>query len=387
MGLSMDVPAEELTALLADLVRIASPSGDEGSVQAFIAGWFDRHGIPARVEPAIGGLSNVVVEIVGDGEGPTLFIGGHCDTVTPAAGWTRQPHQPTVEDGRLYGLGAMDMKAGIASAMHVVRDFARRPGEWSGRIVFAALADEEAHSRGARGFLDRTGRIDAAIMCEPHFDIPSISGMGKINLKVVVTGRSAHGSRPRDGINAATEAARLLVALDGVAHASDPRYGEGSHCVLSVGAGLGPYEIRVPDRCEFLVNWHLLPGEDAEAARRLVAELAASLGSPAGFDVAIAQPRYDAFVIAEDDAFVRAFAGSYERVLGRAPQFSFCFGVSDANIFNAAGIPTLLFGPGGANMHAADEWADLAQLSAATRVYLDFADRFLRGTRTERTSP
>ncbi len=383
----MDVQAVELTTLLADLVRIASPSGGEGDVQAFIADWFGRNGIAARIEPAVGGLSNVVVEVAGKPGGPTLFIGGHCDTVTSAAGWTRVPHEPAVEEGRLYGLGAMDMKAGIAAAMHVVRDFARRPTEWHGRIVFAALADEEAHSRGARGFIaERAGSIDAAIMCEPHFDNPSISGMGKINLKVVVTGRSAHGSRPSDGINAATEAARLLVALDGVGHVSDPRYGQGSHCVLSVGAGLGPYEIRVPDRCEFLVNWHLLPGEEAETARQQVAALATSLASPAGFDVSIALPRYDAFVIDEADPLVRAFAESYERVLGRAPRFSFCFGVSDANIFNAAGIPTLLFGPGGANMHAADEWADLAQLGAATRVYHDFAARFLRGDRLERIS-
>lgn len=377
--------SQELAALLGDLVRIKSHSGEEDAVQAFIARWFEDNGVPARIEPAAGGLGNVVAEVSGGATGPTLFIGGHCDTVTPSDDWSMDPYTPVIRNGRLYGVGSMDMKSGIATAMHTVRDLARRPGDWAGRIIFAALADEEAYSRGARGFLEQGHAIDAAIMCEPHFDIPSIAAMGKINLKVDVTGRSAHGSHPADGINAVTEAARLLVAIDGLQRPSHPKFGTSTHCILNVSSGTGVYEIRVPDRCAFLINWHFLPTETAEDAVAAIEGLAKDLRSPAHFEVTITQPRYDSFVLDEKHPFAEAFARSYKRQFGKAPRFTFCFGVSDANIFNGAGIPTLLFGPGGANMHAADEWADLSQMEKARAVYLDLAEHFLVAP-TQRTA-
>ena len=71
----------------------------------------------------------------------------------------------------------MDMKTGLATAMHVVRDLHRRRAEWHGRVVFAALADEEAYSRGANGFVKAGRKIDGAIMCEPQFPNPAIGAM------------------------------------------------------------------------------------------------------------------------------------------------------------------------------------------------------------------
>jgi acetylornithine deacetylase/succinyl-diaminopimelate desuccinylase-like protein len=368
----------ELAALLATLVRVPSLSGEEGEVQRVIAGWFAEHGIAAAIELADGGLTNVVVEIEGASDGPTLWIGGHCDTVSPAPDYSLDPFAGEIRGGRLYGVGAMDMKAGLATAMHVVRDLHGRRETWRGKVMFAALADEEAYSRGANAFVRTGRRIDGAIMCEPHFPHPSIGAIGKINLAVTVTGKSAHGSQPHLGVNAVVEAAKLITAIDRIARKSHPLYGKATHCILNVGSGDGRYEIRVPDRCTFMINWHFMPGETAEEAVALIEGLARDLASPARFAVDIKSPRYDSFELSESEPFVAAFAASYEAVMGEAPHYDFCFGVSDANIFRgAAGIPTLLFGPGGANMHAADEWADLDQMLIARAVYLDLAARFL----------
>src|SRR6516165_7004311 len=107
--------AEE-AALLSELVHIPSSSGNEASIQAFIKCWLEEAGIAAVPEATPGGFVNVVAEI-GSG-GPTLLLAGHCDTVTPASSvWTDPPHTPTIRDGRLYGVGAVDMKAGLAAAM------------------------------------------------------------------------------------------------------------------------------------------------------------------------------------------------------------------------------------------------------------------------------
>lgn len=372
---------DELTGLLSELVAIESYSGSEDAVQQHIAAWFEASGIHATIEDADCGLKNVVVEINGRDGGPTLWIGGHCDTVGIASDWTRKPHSPLIEDNRLYGLGAMDMKAGLAAAMMTTRALHNSREDWCGRLIFAALADEEALSRGANAFVRKDRGIDAAIMCEPHFDDVVIGAMGKINLKVEVRGRSAHGSRPEQGVNAVTEAARLLVALGDLERNGHPRFGKASHCVLDVSSGDGRYEIRVPDLCRFTVNWHFMPGETVEEAVATVERLAHDLASPARFSVSVGDPRYESFWLGENHPFVDEFAGAYRDVIGKEPDLAFGRGVSDANIFSGrADIPTILFGPGGANMHAGDEWVDLDQLHLAERLYTEFARRFLKST-------
>lgn len=368
--------AKELTGLLSALVSVRSLSGEEANIQRTIARWFQDHGINAVIEPAEGGLTNVVAEIEGSGQGPTLWIGGHCDTVSPAADYSFDPHQPFIRDGRLYGVGAMDMKAGLATAMHLVRELNERRSEWNGKLIFAALADEEAYSRGANGFVATGRKIDAAIMCEPHMR-PSIGAIGKINVKVTVTGLSAHGSFPDKGVNAVVEAGRLLAAIAEIKRSEHPVYGRASHCVLNITSGDRPYEIRVPDHCAFMINWHFMPHETAEQAVALLQGIATSLNSNARFDVAIAAPRYDSFELSPDHPFVAAFAQSFVAVHRTEPDYEFCYGVSDANIFNASGIPTLLYGPSGQNMHAADEWVEVDQMLTARAVYSDLVKRLL----------
>ncbi|MFV0334054.1 MAG: M20 family metallopeptidase [Tropicimonas sp.] len=375
--------ADEVTGLLADLVGIESLSGDEGAVQRFIAEWFAAQDIPAAVRPAEGGLGNLIVEVDSGAPGRALFLGGHCDTVGIGAGWTRPPLRATIEEGRLYGRGAMDMKGGLAAAMIATRDLARDTSNWTGRLIFAALADEEAFSRGARGFLKDAPQIDAALMCEPHFDAIGTGAMGKINIDVEVRGRSAHASRPDEGINAVCEAARLAVVIGDLERPVHPEHGAASHCILNISSGDGAYEIRVPDRCAFRINWHLMPGETIEGALAIVEGLARRACRKAEVAVTLAEPAYGCFELAPDHALPELLAACAERATGRRPGFEFCHGVSDANLFmGGAGIPTVLFGPSGGGMHGADEWVCLDQLRQAVEIYRDCAQRFLAG-RTE----
>jgi acetylornithine deacetylase/succinyl-diaminopimelate desuccinylase-like protein len=372
---------DELVGLLSELVAIESYSGSEQAVQHHIADWFRSQSMTATIEDADGGLKNIVVEVEGQPGGPTLWIGGHCDTVGIASDWSRAPHLPRIEDNRLYGLGAMDMKAGLAAAMMTTRALYNNRENWCGKLIFAALADEEAYSRGANAFVRKDGGIDAAIMCEPHFDDVVIGAMGKINLKVEVQGRSAHGSRPEQGVNAITEAARLLVAIGNLDRLAHPDFGKASHCVLDVSSGDGLYEIRVPDLCRFTVNWHFMPGETIEGSIASIERLAADLDSAAQFTVTVGEPRYESFWLGKDHAFVTEFADAYRGVIGKEPDIAFGRGVSDANIFcGRANIPTILFGPSGANMHAGDEWVDLDQLHLAGRLYTEFALQFLKSS-------
>lgn len=384
MSSSVDNSDAVAIELLTTLVSIRSHSGEEGEIQSFIASWFAERGLPAAIEAAADGLSNVVVEVNAGRAGPALWIGGHSDTVTPAPGWSTDPYRPVVKGNRLYGLGAMDMKGGLAAAMCAVVDLAERRDRWSGTVLFAALADEEAYSRGAKAFLGSGRKIDAAMMCEPHFEDPVTGAVGKVNLFVNVTGRSAHASHPEDGVNAVVEASKLVAALDVLPRYEHPRFGHGSHCVLGISSGERKYELRVPDTCEFLVNWQLMTGETSKDALIAIDRAIAATKSPASFAVSIREPRYESFLLDETHPLLAAFAASYRDVLGCEPPFTFGSGVSDANLFAAdAGIPTILFGPGGRNLHAADEWVDLDQVLAARAVYRDFGLAFCGSARKE----
>lgn len=359
----------EATELLAALVACPSPSGSEEAVQRLMADWLRRNGVSAEIRYTPEGLANLVAQVPGNGPGPHLLLLGHADTVEPVAGWTREPFGAEVEGDRLYGVGAMDMKAGLVAAMLTMRELAHR-SDWAGTVTFASVADEENASRGALAFLRDSPRFDAALVCEPHFDAPTLGAVGKVNLRITCRGVSAHGSRPEEGVNAIDELARLLARLGELPPSEHPLVGRGSRCVLRIEGGLGPYQIRVPDEASCLVNWHLVPGETAQEVVGSVEALAAELRSPAAFEVEPLPPHYPSYLTERDAPFVQQFEAVYETVIGRAPRFAYGRGVSDANYTAELGIPTIMFGPSGANLHAADEWTDTTQIARAAELYL-----------------
>lgn len=370
---------EELRQLVRDLVSIRSYSGQEQDVQAFIENWFTKQGIVSRQEQAEDGLVNVLAEVDGAPGGPTLWIGGHCDTVGVSDGWGADPHQPSEIDGRLYGRGTMDMKAGLATAMILLRNLHQNREKWAGRVLFASLSDEEARSRGMEAHAAHLGRVDGAIMCEPHFDDVVIGAMGKVNLIVDVEGKAAHASLPHEGINAICEAGRLLALIADLERAVSPDFGPSSHCVIGIEAGDGSYSISVPDHCHFMINWQFPASETVEDGIDLIMLLADSLNSPAQFRVTARPPAYDSYLIDRDHPFLQAFARSYETILGRAPELRIGKGVSDGNILaGRLDVPTLLFGPKGGNMHGADEYLTLSSLEASYAVIARFAADFLQ---------
>lgn len=360
----------EAVHLLTQLVSCPSPSGAEAALQELMADWLRDNGLSPQLERTPEGLTNLVVTVSGNRPGPHLLLLGHADTVEPQQGWTRDPFAAQVEEGRLYGVGAMDMKAGLTAALLALRELAAER-DWSGTVTFASVADEENASRGAKALLHTRNDFDAALVCEPHFEDVVIGAVGKINVRVTCHGKSAHGSRPRDGVNAVDELARLLALLADVPFSRHELLGEATRCVLNFQGGPAEYQIQVPDRATCLINWHLTPAETPASAVALIESLVSELDSEATFDIEVLEPAYPSYLTQEDDPFVRRFSTLYKRQFGRSPVLSYGRGVSDANLVAAAGIPVLMFGPGGANMHGADEWSDTSQIPAAAELYVN----------------
>ena len=321
------------------------------------------------------GRPSVVVRARGSGGGRTLLLCGHLDTVN-VEGMT-DPHRPRVEGDRLYGRGAYDMKAGLAAALVAARD-ASRLG-LAGDVIVAAVADEEHASFGVQEAL-RAVRADAAVVTEPTALEVAIAHKGFVWSAVTVHGRPAHGSRPDLGVDAIAGMGRVLVEVgaldDALGSVEHPLLGRPSvHAsVIRGGVELSSY----PRECVLDLERRTLPGETAAAVERELAELlercrAADPQLRAEARTLLVREPFEVDRDAEIVTLVEAAAGE---AMGAAPAAGGVSYWADSAFIAAAGIPTVLFGPGGEGAHAIEEWVSLPDTEVVAGTLTAVARRF-----------
>jgi acetylornithine deacetylase len=349
-------------ALLRDLVAIDSvnPSlvpgaAGEGAVAARIADELRSIGLDVETTDVAPGRPNVVGVLEGRAPGRSLMFCGHTDTV--GVDGMERPFEPVERGGRLYGRGAQDMKGGVAAMIGAAHAVA--PAWARGRLIVAAVADEEYASLGADAVV-RAWRADAAVVTEPTDLQIAVGHKGFAWIEVVVEGRAAHGSRPREGRDAIVRMGRVLgrlEALDRALQAAPPHpiMGSGSaHAsIVQGGRELSVY----PDRCVLQLERRTVAGEDGARAlaevEAILAELRAAdpefVGSAR---LMFARPPYE---VPSDHELPRALARAVEEG-GRPPAIGGMTFWTDAAILGHAGIPSVLFGPGGAGLHSHEEY-------------------------------
>lgn len=319
-----------------------------------------------HVEEAAPGRPNVVGIARGSGGGRSLLLNAHLDTVgllEPDGGV-----RPRVEDGRLYGRGAYDMKGSLAAIMAAGAACASLG--LRGDVLVTAVSDEEAGSIGTELVL-RGRRADAAIVAEPTDERLCIAHRGWLAFDVETHGRAAHGSRPDLGVDAIAKMGPVLVAIEELdsslqARPPHPLLGTGSvHAsVIEGGQEYSSY----PAHCLLRGERRTIPGE-----RR--AEVEAELrGLLDGSDATISFPfGRDPMEVSADEEIVAAIqAQTGSREVHGAPFWT------DAALFSEAGIPAVLFGPTGDGAHAAVEWVELASLERCRDLYVAVAADFCR---------
>ena len=357
---------DEAAALTGDLVAIRSDPGGEGPVQRHVAAWLEANGHHPELQSTEGDRPNVIARI-DNGPGPTLLLNGHVDTVLAVEGWSSDPWTPRRDGDRLYGLGAADMKSGVAAAMLATRALDRHRGRWQGSVIFSSVVDEEAYSIGARALIAAGLRADYCVVTESAWDRPALGSVGKVLVRIDVAGKAAHASWPWEGINAATEAARLVARLDDLPILEHPRM-RGSRAVLSFASGNAQYVITVPEHARVVLNRMIVAGESRDSVLAEVQVLVDDLDSPARFELAIDPPYYPPWETAADHPLALALASAYEAETGRPPDWGY-WGFGDMNLFSEeAGIPTAMIGPRGAAFHQADEWVEIPTIAAAARL-------------------
>lgn len=362
---------EEAYSLTAELVRHRCYPGEEEAVQLVVADWFRALNLEPELQPTEPHRPNVIVRVE-NGPGPTLLLNGHVDTVLADPRWEYDPWQGRRDGDRFYGLGAGDMKCGVAAAMLATRFLAANRGLWSGMVLFTSVVDEEAYSIGAHALIDSGMRADYCIVTESSWDWPCLGAFGKYLVRVDITGKAAHASWPEQGINAAVEAARFVARLDEIELPAHPLI-RASQCVLSSLSGNAQYVITIPEHATVLINRHTVPGETEASVVASYQAIADRLGSPATFAISIDPPRYPSWETPVDHLLVRAFARAYQAETGEPPQYAYT-GYGDPNLFSTnAGIPTVMCGARGGNFHEADEWTDLPTIVSATRMLIRLA--------------
>ncbi|HSC29817.1 MAG TPA: ArgE/DapE family deacylase [Vicinamibacterales bacterium] len=367
--------------LLRDLVAIDSvnPSlvpgaAGEAAAAGAIADHMRRLGLDVEVQDAAPGRPNVVGVLDGRAGGRSLMFCGHIDTVG-VEGMTR-PFDPREDEGRLYGRGAQDMKGGLAAMIDATRVLAER-GFGRGRLLVAAVVDEEYASLGADALV-RTWRADAAVVTEPTDLQIGIGHKGFAWVKVQTRGVAAHGSRPRDGRDAIIRMGRVLQQLESLdrelqARPPHPVMGTASlHAsIISGGRELSSY----PDRCDLEMERRTVAGESERDALFEVQTILDGLRA--------ADPEFDASAVLSFSRPPYELPAGHElpRTLAAsaaaAGTDSTSVGMSfwtDAAILAGAGIPSVLFGPGGAGLHSAEEYVRIADVMACRDVLVRLAE-------------
>ncbi len=353
--------------LLSALVSIDSVNPDlvpggsgEAEIAAFTAGWLSEAGLEVEVTEAAPGRPNVLGVARGRGGGASLMLNAHMDTVGVEG--MERPFAAEARNGRLYGRGAYDMKAGLAACMLAAERLAAE--ELAGDVLVTAVADEEHASLGVQSVL-KTHRADAAIVTEPTGLGVCIAHKGFVWAEIEIEGRAAHGSRPAEGRDAITAMAPVLTRLAELRAALDAATGHPLTGPGSVHAGLieGGQEISsYPARCVLALERRTAPGESAGAFRE---ECEALIEGVEGAELRMGLVR-DSFEVEPDAAVVSAVSRAAAAVTGAPARLYGETYWMDAAFIQAAGIPTVVFGPAGAGAHADEEWVDLASVEACT---------------------
>jgi acetylornithine deacetylase/succinyl-diaminopimelate desuccinylase-like protein len=359
------------------LERLVAEESVEGSpaIAACLDIVADRlDGVAASVDRVDFDGVPALVARVGDGDpAHRLTFSGHVDVVPAAGGWSSPPFRLTARDGRLYGRGTCDMKAGVAAAVEAVRVVAELGLLSEVSVELAFTGDEEVGSeRGTRALL-AAGRISgrAAVCCEPTGLGVFLGNRGLVWVDVAVTGHGGHAGMAHALANPIDAAATLIGALGAIPlTARDERFDPPlpTLTLTRVHADGGGRNV-VPDRVDVGIDRRLLPGEDPETA---VAEIERAVGTavrpPFAAGIAVAR-RWPPYAIDAERPVAQAAAAAV-RASGRDPAFGMDSAANDSSWLDAAGIDTVLLGPGDPpRAHATDEHVDPAQVLAAVEIY------------------
>jgi acetylornithine deacetylase len=397
---------EQHVEMLRQLIRVPSPLGQERGAQELMAAWMGRLGLTvdsfdmdaqslagvpgySPVDWSYAGRPNVVGLWKGSGGGRSLILNAHVDTTSaePIELWEHDPYGGEVVDGRLYGRGAQDDKAGCIEILAVVQALHDAGLRLKGDLILESVIEDECTGNGTLGCVVRGYDADAALIVDGNALGPAIVGHpGQLGFRVTWYGRPAPGMAAGHGVNAIEKAAGIIAALRELEawlnEEPDPRWAEVPHpCNLNIATIRGGEWLgNVPAKCTINGLLGFLPPHTLTEMR---GRIEAAVGRAADADPWLREHRprvtynamaTDPVLYPEQNDFMRLLDRCQQEVLGQPLRARVISGVCDMRHFQLhRPTPTCLYGPGGGgNAHCPDEYFNLGELVAVAGVILAF---------------
>jgi succinyl-diaminopimelate desuccinylase len=377
-----------LASLLTQLVRVPSVNAvhPERAMVEAVSGALQGAGCELTVVDSLPGRPSLAAVLRGAGDGPTLVLNGHTDTVPPddLTQWTVDPFGGEIRDGAVWGRGAVDMKGGLTCQVACAHVLARRRDRLRGTLVLHFACGEETGEPGTLSLIERGFTGDVGITTEPTALAVAVAQRGVANYRILLRGRSAHGSSPQSGRNPLLVLPSLLEALgryqDRLAERRHPLFPPPTCTPTMLRAGV--QQNALPDTCELVVDRRLLPGDGAELVLgelQALARDAVAAHEGVGVDVELCSNPFEPCEIPVDSPWAARVLGVVETVTGsRPPLQGTPYGSDVRNLVNDAGMEAITFGPGHVSgCHCPDEHLGIAELRQAAVVIATAAAELL----------
>ncbi len=355
----------DVIQLTEKLITILSVFSEEHEIADFIASYLDFSDVQYQKVKNSG--PNVIAKnIVNDGK--TILLNAHMDTVPIMRGWSRAPFKAEIKNKKLYGLGAADMKAGLAIILNVFKELKEEVN-----LILVATSDEEGNSNGAYTFLKSLKENDIALCLipEPTNEKIRLGCRGRFVVDIEIIGESAHASRPTLGANAIVDCAKVIDALKKVKIRSHKKLGYGSICPLKIEGGGD--SLSIPQYCRIRVDRHVVPGETKSMIKNDFNSALTNLDVQSEIRVSFMKretPFLKPYLIDMKNEMIKSFCTEYKKFYGKI-KIVYGKSVGDYNLF-AEKMPTIVFGPNGENTHASDEFVYTDSILRCRDLYLTF---------------
>ena len=367
-----------LVQLTQDLVRIRTinPPGDEAKAATFVADWMQQNDMAAElVSHAEDGRASVVGGLDGQGERRAVLFSGHLDTVPAGDNWEHEVLAADIDDGKIWGLGTTDMKAGVAAMLMAMRAVKQSGAALKGNLLFAGTAGEEIESMGARELVREQKLDDVGFMVigEPTGNRVITAEKGVLWLELRAKGQTSHGSLPHLGINAIAHMSRLLEALqaEDIPYETHPLLGDFTMNIATIEGGVKTNV--VPDSCRVTIDTRTVIGQDhqqiLDTVRQLIDRLCAD-DPTLHIEVRSINERIP-LDIPFDDPYVQSFVRQRDLVTGDTSVPTAATFATDGSVFVPAyEAPMVICGPGlPEKAHQPNEYVEISKLVESARIY------------------
>lgn len=348
--------------LLKDLVAIDS-STKKGANKAveYCFGWLSERGLTVNLINN-NGYKMAVCEI-GKGD-KTVVFNGHVDVVSA------NPDQfiPVVENGKLYGRGAADMKAGVAAMMCAMVDLKYR--DLALKIQLQIVSDEETGGFNCSGYLAKQGYVGDFVICsEPTQLGIGLQAKGVLQADIEISGKPSHGSRPWEGINAIEKAYHVYEKIRRLPFTKEKTEFYASPSINLAKIRAGEVYNKVPETCLISFDIRYLPTQDKDEIIRQIKSVTDGKVIEKMFSLPVSTK--------PEDPYISLLRPVIEKHTKNEAEIFGQHGSADTVYFAALGIPAVEFGPSGADWHGDREYVELDSVSIYQNMLIDFANEFV----------